>query len=111
MSRFQVEIVGTPSDEIPFVAALRTVGRMRLADAAAVYRHTYNTGHTVLVAGIDQETAAHIASTFRTAGIEAAVKPSSLNTPMVCFPNANVPYRWNALRNVVKVVTSHREKT
>ena len=102
MERFQVEVRTFPADEVRFIAALRMIGKVTLADAVAIHRFACNAQHTVLVAGIDRDVAAHIVDTFAAAGTEVVVEPCAFSTPMVCRPEANVAYRRSALRGAVK---------
>ncbi len=101
MERFQVELRTFPADDVRFIAALRIVGKITLADAIAIQRLACNAQHTVLVAGIDRDVAEHIAATFAAAGTEVDVQPCAVATPMVCRPQANVAYRRSALRGAV----------
>jgi hypothetical protein len=101
MDRFQVQVQGVPDDEIPFVKAMRIIGQVSLADAVGIHRHACNAGGTILVAGIERDVADHIASVFTAAGVAVSVHPSSVATPMICRPQANVVYRANAARMIV----------
>ncbi len=103
MDRFEVVLNEFPGDQVPFVAAMRTVGGLSLADAIAIHRYASNALHTVLVAGIDRVVADHVVANLAAAGIDAAVRTSTVTSPMICRPTANVAYRWDALRRVVAI--------
>jgi hypothetical protein len=106
MERFQVEVLTFPGDEIPFIKSVRTIGRISLAQASALHTHAKNAQHTVLVAGVERDVADHIAATLQAAGTDTVVKPSSIRTPMVCFPAVNTAYQWGGIRRMVAVPTS-----
>lgn len=106
MDRYQVELTAFPGDETTFLKTLRIVGRVSLADAVTIHALASVVEGTVLVAGIDRPVADHIARAFVEAGIAVVVRPSSVTTPMICRPQANETYRWNAVRQVVAVTTS-----
>jgi hypothetical protein len=101
MDRYQVQMQGVPNDEIPFVRAMRIIGRVSLTDAIKIHSHARNAGGTVLVAGIDRHVADHIAAAFTAAGIAVSVRPSTVTSPMICRPQANAPYRRSLMGAVV----------
>lgn len=101
MDRYQVQMQGVPSDEIPFVRAMRIIGEVSLADAVKIHTHARNAGGTVLVAGIERHVADHVAAAFTAAGIAVSVHPSTVASPMICRPQANVAYRRSFLGAVV----------
>lgn len=103
MDRYQVALNGFPGSEVAFVSAMRVVGKISLADASRVFRKASNAKRTVLVAGIDLSVAEHIAAVFTAAGIPVTVHPSSVTSPMICRPQAEVAYRITAARMVVAV--------
>jgi hypothetical protein len=49
---------------------------------------------SVVVAGVDEATAGHIAAALRESGAEVAVEPSSVDTPMLCAPMVNARFSW-----------------
>lgn len=100
MDRYQVQVQGVPDHEVPFIKAMRLVGEVSLADAVRIHAHARNSGGTVLVAGIERDVADHIAAVFAAAGIDVRVHPSTVASPMICRPQANVAYRrgaWGAI--------------
>lgn len=101
MDRYQVQVQGVPDNEVPFVKAMRVVGEVSLADAVRIHAHARNSGGTVLVAGIERTVADHIAAVFTAAGIAVSVHPSTVASPMICRPQANVAYRRSAWGTVV----------
>jgi hypothetical protein len=101
MECFQVALVDVPGNEVAFVTALRTVGRMSLAQAAAIHLYARNHGHTVIAAGVARDVADHIAETLRAAGTRVVVTACAFRTPMVCAPTVATPYRWGGMRRVV----------
>ncbi len=101
MDRYQVTLIDPPGDQVAFLAAFRTIGKIALADAVKVYAEAMNARATVLVAGIDLTVADHIAATFAGHGMAVSVEPSALASPMVCRPQANIAYRPNAARVLV----------
>ena len=103
MDRYQVGLAAFPGDETTFLKTLRIVGKISLADAVKVHAHASVVERTVLVAGIHRRVADHIAAAFADAGIPVVVESSSITTPMICRPEADEAYRWNAVRQVVLV--------
>ena len=100
MDRFQIALDDFPGDEAAFLRTVRLVGKVSLADAVAIRIHARNAKGTVLVAGVDRRVADHIAAAFGAAGIAVTVQPSSVSSPMICRPQANVAYRWKAGRTI-----------
>ncbi len=96
MERFQVQLKDRPGDEIAFLKALRLVGGIPLSDAAKVYLHARKTPGAVIVAGVDEAVACHIAAAFHDFGTAAEVRPSSVRSPMICRPEANRAFVWGA---------------
>lgn len=104
MSKQQVRIDNTPSDRARFVKALRLIGNLSLKDASDLAIHLENFRHSVVVAGIEAEVAAHIADALRLAGAEVTIEECSIKTPMLCRPSVNERYEWSPLRLVKKIV-------
>lgn len=94
MTQYQVRIRKLPTDHVALVRALRLVGNLGLKQADALARHLDRYRKSVLVAGIDDSTAGHIAAALRGAGAEVAVESSSVDTPMLCTPMANAKFSW-----------------
>jgi ribosomal protein L7/L12 len=104
MSKQQVRIDSTPGDRPRFVKALRLIGNLSLKDASDLAIHLENFRHSVVVAGIEPEVAAHIADALRRAGAEVAVEDCSIKTPMLCRPDVNQKYEWHPFRLIRKTV-------
>ena len=100
MSKYQVCVLRPSANETEFVRALRLIGRVDLTQAHELAMHLTRVHGTVVVAGVDLQVAQHIAATLNATGAEAQVQPSSLDSPMLCTPAANVIYEWGALRTV-----------
>jgi D-arabinose 5-phosphate isomerase GutQ len=101
MECFQVALVDVPGEEIAFVAALRTVGRLSLAQATAIHLFAREHGRTVIATGLARAVADHIAATLTAAGTRVVVTASPSTTPMVCAPDVATPYRWSGTRRLV----------
>ena len=106
MERYQIELEGFPGEEVAFIKTMRLIGKISLADAAKVFTFASNSKHAVLVAGLDRRVAEYIAGEFSKVKIATAVKVSSIASPMICRPQADITYRFDALRNAVPV-SSH----
>ncbi len=102
MSKFQVNIKRSAESRNAFVRALRLVGPISLRQAQDMAIHFERFHNSVLVAGVDLPVAEHLAEVLRDAGAEVAVQASSLNTPVLCMPQVNTKYRWNAFRTISK---------
>jgi hypothetical protein len=100
MSKFQVRVLRPSANETEFVRALRLIGRVDLTQAHELAMHLTRVQGTVVVAGVDLPVADHIAATLNASGAQAQVEPSSIDSPMLCAPAANVIYEWGALRTV-----------
>src|SRR6186997_2715563 len=94
MTQYQVRLHELPADRVALVRALRLVGNLGLKRADDLARHLDRYRKSVLVAGIDESTAGHIAAALRDAGAEVAVEPSSVDTPMLCTPLVNAKFSW-----------------
>ncbi len=53
MDRYQVALINSPGDQVPFVVAFRTTGRISLPDAVKVHADAMTRRGIVLVAGTD----------------------------------------------------------
>lgn len=102
MSKQQVRVSNTPSDTVQFVKALRLIGNLSLKDASDLAIYLEDFRDSVVVAGIDQEVATHIADALRLAGAEVVVEECSIDTPMLCSPRVKEKYEWSSLRLVKK---------
>jgi hypothetical protein len=94
MTRYQIRLRELPADRVALVRALRLVGNLSLKQADDLARHLERFRKSVLVAGIEESTANHIAAALREAGAEVAVEPSSVDTPMLCTPMVNARFSW-----------------
>jgi hypothetical protein len=107
VNKYQIRFLELPTDHVALVRALRLVGNLNLKQADDLSRHLDRFRKSVVVAGIDESTAGHIAAALRDAGAEVAVEPSSVDTPMLCAPMANARFswrRWGPFRIVRKAV-------
>ena len=102
--KHQVRVHRVPPQTPELTRTLRLAARLSLAEASALAIHLDRFRDTVLVAGVDAEVAEHLAEALRGAGAEVGVEPSSLDTPMLCRPDANERYEWGRLRTLRRVV-------
>lgn len=100
MQKHQVRLLRLNDDNDELVRALRLIGRIDLKHAHDIAMHLKQTPRCVVVAGIDLDVADYIAQVLNTAGCDANVEPSAIDSPMLCTPDANVMYEWGALRTV-----------
>jgi hypothetical protein len=94
MNKYQIRLREFPADRVALVRALRLVGNLNLKHADDLARHLENHRRSVVVAGVDESTAGHIAAALRDAGSEVAIEPSSVDTPMLCSPVVNSKFSW-----------------
>jgi hypothetical protein len=94
VNKFQIRLSELPTDRIALVRALRLVGNLGLKQANDLALHVGRFPQSVLVAGVDESTAGHIAAAFKDVGAEVAVEPSSIDTPMLCTPMVNAKFSW-----------------
>ncbi len=94
MSKHQIRLHEHSKDRVAIVQALRLIGNLGLKQADDLARHLDRFRNSVLVAGVDEPTANHIAAALREAGAEVAVEASSVDTPMLCTPMVNARFRW-----------------
>lgn len=100
MSKYQVTVTTVPDNIISLVKSLRLVADLGLKDAKDVADFLRSSGSDgcVLVAGVEQEVADHVAALFHEAGGNAEVQESSIVAPMLLCPKANEKYAWHWLR-------------
>ena len=101
--KHQVRVHRVPRQNPELLRALRLAGQLTLKEASDLAVHLERFRGAVLVAGIDAEVAEHLAEALRGAGAEVDVEPSSLDTPMLCRPQANELYEWGRLRRLRRV--------
>lgn len=94
MAKFQIRLRELPTDRIALVRALRLIGNLGLRQADDLARHVDRFRKSVLVAGVDESTAGHIAAALRNAGAEVEMESSSVDTPMLCTPMVNSKFSW-----------------
>lgn len=104
MSRHQIRVDDLPTDRNRMISAARLIGRLGLTEASDLVRHLEECGPSVVVAGIEQDVADHIAGVLREAGATVSIESSSIATPMLCAPAVNAKYTWGAFRSFKKVV-------
>jgi ribosomal protein L7/L12 len=97
MSKYQVTVTSVPDNVVSLVKSLRLVADLGLKDAKdlADYLSRSSSDGCVLVAGIGQGVADHIALLFREAGGAAEVKESPIQAPMLLCPKADEKYAWH----------------
>ena len=94
MNKYQIRLRELPPDRIAFLRSLRLVGNLGLRQADDLARHLDRFRHSVLVAGVEQGTADHIAASLIDAGAKVEVETSSVDSPMLCTPTVNDKFRW-----------------
>ena len=94
MNKYQVRIRRISGNDVAHVRALRLIGSLNLRQAYDLAKHLDRHPNSVVVAGVDEPVANHLAAAFNAAGAEALIEASSLGTPMVCAPTANVKFKW-----------------
>ena len=94
MSKYQVRLRKISGGDFAHVRALRLVGGLGLRQAHDLAKHLDRHSNSVVVAGVDEPVAHHLAAALNAAGAEAIIEGSSLATPMVCAPAANVKFKW-----------------
>ena len=97
MSKYQVTVTTVPDNIVSLVKSLRLVADLGLKDAKDVADFLRSTGSDgcVLVAGVEQDVADHVAELFHQAGGNAEVQESSIVVPMLLCPKANKKYAWH----------------
>jgi hypothetical protein len=94
VNKYQIRFRELPTDRVALVRALRLVGNLNLQQADDLARHLERYRKSVVVAGIDESTAGHIAAALRDAGSEVVIEPSSVDTPMLCTPIVQAKFSW-----------------
>lgn len=95
MSKFQVQVVSVSSKTVPLVKTLRLVADLGLAEANSLSDYLQQHTPCVLMSGINQEVADHVAKLLREVGANIRVETSSIETPMLLYPKANERYKWH----------------
>jgi hypothetical protein len=104
MSKYQIRVDSLPTDRTKMISAARLIGHMGLTEASNLVRHLEEFNQSLVVAGVEQDVADHIAGVLREAGASISIECSSINTPMLCAPEVNAKYTWGAFRSFKKVV-------
>jgi ribosomal protein L7/L12 len=89
MSKFQVRVTSPGSRVVPLVKTLRLVANLGLREAKGLSDYLQEHAPCVLVVGVSRE----VAELLR----EVEVEESSIDAPMLLYPEANQRYRWNWL--------------
>lgn len=97
MSTFQIHILSLGDQHTRLLKALRLVGDMDLYQARGLLDFLKTRDDSVLLAGVGEEVAEHVAGLLREAGASTRVAESSLDNPMLLSPNANRCYTWTWL--------------
>jgi ribosomal protein L7/L12 len=103
MPRYQVNVKAPAEDRTAFIKALRTVAGISLQRAAELSVHLDRFRNSTLVAGLGKAAAEHIAETLVAGGASVAVLESTLDTPMMCCPEAALRFKWSHLRTLVRL--------
>ena len=103
MPRYQVNVKAPAEDRTAFIKALRTVAGISLKRAADLSVHLDLSRNSTLVAGLRKAAAEHIAETLVASGASVTVLESSLDTPMMCCPEADHRFKWSRLRTLVRL--------
>ena len=100
MNKYQITVTTVPDNIVPFVKSLRLVANLRLKDAndLADFMRSNRSESYVLLAGVDQEVADHVAVLIHKAGGNAEVARSSIAAPMLLCPKAKEKYAWHWFR-------------
>jgi ribosomal protein L7/L12 len=104
MSTKQIRVSEVPADRVKFIRALRLVGNMALKQANDLAIHLHRFRNCVVVAGIGDEAAQHIATELRAAGADVVVEECSIDTPMLCCPPAAVRFVWSRFQLIKKAI-------
>lgn len=102
MDNFQIRLERAAEDEQDMIKALRVVGKLPLTRAHRVYRYLCSAADPVIVAGVSQAVAEHVARELRESGAAVRIEPCSLSTPMVVEPKASDIYAWTPGRSLRK---------
>jgi hypothetical protein len=100
MGKYQVTLNKPSADKSTFIKALRLAGRMNLAQATALALHLDRFRNSTLIAGVDKSVADHIASALTESGAKATVSAGTIDTPMICWPDAAKKYAWGSFRSI-----------
>jgi len=100
MNKRQVRVLRPGADQTELVRALRLIGRLDLKRAHDLAVHLEQHADTVVIAGVDAKVADYVAELLLATGAEVRVQASSVDSPMICMPEANVIYEWGAMRTI-----------
>jgi ribosomal protein L7/L12 len=103
VKKYQVCVRALSEDRAAFVRALRTVGGISLKRALELSVYLDRFRNTTLVAGVEKATAEHVAETLIASGAAVGILESSVNTPMMCCPEAEYRFKWGRLRSLKRV--------
>jgi hypothetical protein len=97
MPKYQVRVEALADKVVPLVKSLRLVADLGLRDAKELSDYLDAALPCLLVAGVDQDVARHVARLLEEAGASASVEESSIDVPMLLCPEANQRYQWSWL--------------
>lgn len=103
MSKFQIRVILIGSNQAPLVRTICLVSDLGAFDSALVFAYLRDRAFCVLVAGVNDEVAEHIANLLREAGVEVVVEASSLESPTVLRPQVDRRYRWHWFRGPISI--------
>lgn len=82
---------------VPLVKTLRLVANLGLREAKGLSDYLQDHAPCVLIVGVSREVADHIAGLLRKSWAKVEVEESSINAPILLYPEADRRYRWNWL--------------
>jgi ribosomal protein L7/L12 len=103
MSKFQIRVISTGSNEATLIRAIRLVADLGAFDSALAFTYLRDHAPCILVAGVSSEVAEHTANLLREAGAEVVVEASILEVPTVLRPQADRQYRWHWFRGPIAI--------
>jgi ribosomal protein L7/L12 len=93
MRKYQVRVQSVADEVVPLVGSLRLLADLGLGDTKELSDYLSMFPPCLLVAGVNQEVAEHVAQLLEQAGASASVEESSIDDPMLLCPEANDCYR------------------
>ncbi len=103
MTKYQIEINEVAENQSKYLKALRLIGNIGLGEAKNMAEQTKRFKDTIVVAGVDEKVAQHIAQQLEEAGPKVSVNESSIDHPMTWEPIVNAKYVWTSLRTIKQI--------
>lgn len=85
------------------VRAIRTVGDLESWTSAVLVEDIRKSLPCLFIVGIDKEIADHIIETFNTYNIKTIIEESTIDRPMIFFPQAGKKFKWSNIFGAVPV--------